>query len=669
MRNLLNCIVATLLLLPFPSPGFTAELSGFVFNQAGLSLAGIDVTASSGNFSESTVTDGYGRYQFAGLETGNYQIAFEDNNFIFDTNEDPYPNEGLLYDRQIYPQPVQVTAGGSVELNNLTLNLKDPTDERIAETNVGVCDRFGAPNESGTLAFALETARTINFSCTGRIAVPEIVIYRDTTINGSDGLTLSGNSSNGLFRTMPGIRAEVSNLSLEEGKCQLGCAILNRGHAIFTDVAINDNQASTAAIYNIGSMDIKNASMNNNWAGLNSILVNKGVFKAENINIGFHVSSGGPLIWNSDGALEFNGCEIREMATNNTHAISNSAKMTITDCKILDSGRTSLFLNQGRLFINRSDLSNNAGDQPLIDNSGSLQMDSTSITGNDTYGVIIYNDGDAQIVNTTISGNSSGAGGDFDLDGAVTNAGAMRIYNSTIANNSGYVKGQIGNAGELRVSNTIITGKAEAPECRGVSPIISEGYNLHTDGSCNPDGSTDISNGNAGLIGLNNNGGNGQSHALDENSDAIDNGDCSGGQVVVDQRGRSRPQGIACDIGAFEADIQSDNQSSGSGNTQTADADDQSANDATSNANDDESTTDEVQADGSATNQQGDPQQGDVTATQPTVASGDQTSGGGLLTIKDVVAIAALWMLSATLLRRRAVKQSDAVSTLDSSFI
>ena len=48
------------------------------------------------------------------------------------------------------------------------------------------------------------------------------------------------------------------------------------------------------------------------------------------------------------------------------------------------------------------------------------------------------------------------------------------------------------------------------------------------------------------------NGGHMLTHALQANSPALNEGNCSDGLIVVDQRGISRPQGSACDIGAFE---------------------------------------------------------------------------------------------------------------------
>lgn len=53
---------------------------------------------------------------------------------------------------------------------------------------------------------------------------------------------------------------------------------------------------------------------------------------------------------------------------------------------------------------------------------------------------------------------------------------------------------------------------------------------------------------------LRNNGGSTATHALDENSVAVDAIPTTTCELAGDQRGVSRPQGMACDTGAFELD-------------------------------------------------------------------------------------------------------------------
>ena len=80
----------------------------------------------------------------------------------------------------------------------------------------------------------------------------------------------------------------------------------------------------------------------------------------------------------------------------------------------------------------------------------------------------------------------------------------------------------------------------------------SAGYNLDSDGSCGLTAPGDLSDVDPVLGSLGDNGGLTPTHALLHGSPAIDAGDdltCA----TTDQRGVARPQGNACDIGAFEA--------------------------------------------------------------------------------------------------------------------
>jgi len=214
------------------------------------------------------------------------------------------------------------------------------------------------------------------------------------------------------------------------------------------------------------------------------------------------------------------------------------------------------------LEIFDSSIDNNTrGDQSLIRSSGVLKIGGTGVTNNSVSGRVILNSGSAEILNSTISANRAGfiGGGDSSRDsrGVISNEGLMTIMSSTIAGNTDpvFLNRQIGNSGELQLSNTIISGIGSGEECGGDAPIISQGYNVHTDGTCGNATQTDIPFGNPGLFGLAGNGGLGKTHALQPGSDAIDAGNCNNGATSIDQRQVSRPQGNGCDIGAFELEM------------------------------------------------------------------------------------------------------------------
>jgi hypothetical protein len=84
--------------------------------------------------------------------------------------------------------------------------------------------------------------------------------------------------------------------------------------------------------------------------------------------------------------------------------------------------------------------------------------------------------------------------------------------------------------------------------------VASNGYNLSTDSSCFASGGTDKTAVTDPKLGpLQDNGGPTLTHALLPGSPAIDTASPTCPPPATDQRGVSRPQGPACDIGAYEA--------------------------------------------------------------------------------------------------------------------
>ena len=139
------------------------------------------------------------------------------------------------------------------------------------------------------------------------------------------------------------------------------------------------------------------------------------------------------------------------------------------------------------------------------------------------------------------------------------------MSNSTLSGNSGANGGGILNEGALTIKNSIVANSSRENCFSFGAPIISQGHNLSDDGSCAGFFIFvgDRNNTPAGLdpSGLQNNGGPTQTIALLPTSPAVDAipvspvnycTDVIGMPVTTDQRGVSRPQGPACDIGAFE---------------------------------------------------------------------------------------------------------------------
>jgi hypothetical protein len=167
--------------------------------------------------------------------------------------------------------------------------------------------------------------------------------------------------------------------------------------------------------------------------------------------------------------------------------------------------------------------------------------------------------GNAEIINSTISGNTATGwygGALFVTDGVVN------LTNVTVADNVSppwaaadvFVGTFTDASATLTLVNTIVSSAQDncffAPWGAGVVTLTADHNNVLTDATCFA-GPSDLVVADAGLGPLADNGGYTLTHALLPGSPAIDAGD-DGICPATDQRGVARPQGAACDIGAYE---------------------------------------------------------------------------------------------------------------------
>ena len=185
-------------------------------------------------------------------------------------------------------------------------------------------------------------------------------------------------------------------------------------------------------------------------------------------------------------------------------------------------------------------------------------MLTSTLSGNSTVysGGGIYNyHGKLMVQTSTLSGNRAGAGGGIANESGT----AFKVYNSTLSGNrAGNGGGGILNYGTwLDLMHTIIANSPEGGDCvliSGGGGWATSGYGLIESTGVNACGlNSDYFTivGVDPLLGpLADNGGATQTFALLPGSPAIDAGWSTG---APDQRGVVRPQGAACDIGAFES--------------------------------------------------------------------------------------------------------------------
>lgn len=194
----------------------------------------------------------------------------------------------------------------------------------------------------------------------------------------------------------------------------------------------------------------------------------------------------------------------------------------------------------------------------LKDGGGTVTIRGSTIAANTAaIGAAIVDFGPSgtfNVVNTTISGNhATSRGGGIHTEGA---GGSLNLTNVTLHENTA-------DAGADEIDNcTGVPSCSSAPHpitlrntivasgglnCFG--PVGSAGHNLDSGSTCGFGAAGDQNGANPLLGALAANGGLTPTHALQDNSPAID---AALGCPATDQRGVARPFGPACDIGAFE---------------------------------------------------------------------------------------------------------------------
>ncbi len=262
--------------------------------------------------------------------------------------------------------------------------------------------------------------------------------------------------------------------------------------------------------------------------------------------------------------------------------VFNAGTLTVSRSSIIENAvgqEGGGIYSSGTLTVTESSISNNTasglGGCGIVNHMGNLEITSSTLSGNTDAGGLgfgggIYNyAGTATLTNTTVSGNHPTSpyghgGGIANLTASVycipedpcppiSWGGVLTLKNVTISNNSAIENGggifnELGSTVTLR--NTIVADNATGGDCSG--SMSSGGHNLDSDGSCNLGGPGDLPGTDPQLGALNDNGGSTQTHALLAGSPAIDAGSDDCPPPNTDQRGVARPQGVSCDIGAYE---------------------------------------------------------------------------------------------------------------------
>ena len=467
---------------------------------------------------------------------------------------------------------------------------------------------------SGSLRQAIADAAsgdTIHFAgnVTGTIVLTsgELAIDKSLTIQGpgTNVLTVSGNNISRVFNIAAGdFNVTFSGLTIANGRAvsnliAIGGGIYNKSTGTLN--ILNSKLTGNSAIGTGGGEG------SGSWGG--------GIFnEGATLNItdstltgNSAAASGGGLSYVSRGGCIFNAGPVnitRSTLMDNSASASGGNGSRSEGGAIYHVGSSPVSITSSTLSGNSVSATNsqtlNLGGGGVIhcDGSGAVNITNSTFSGNSAFasGDAAANFGHGGVINgeasntvnitsSTFTGNSASASGSALADngaegGAVRNLrGTFEITSSTFTRNSASTSGTnsdnesagggiVSAYGLTTIKNTIVAGNSVqrgtntfgGPDMAGF--FTSQGYNLIGNNEVavgfpagNPNANNDYVGTNTApiepLLGpLQDNGGPTHTHALLANSPAIDRGNSFG--LATDQRGVSRPQRAASDIGAFE---------------------------------------------------------------------------------------------------------------------
>jgi predicted outer membrane repeat protein len=457
----------------------------------------------------------------------------------------------------------------TAQANTITVSLVCTLSAAIRTANTGDAETgciTGAPGAPDSIALS-----NSEYSYTAADADATMVDGPNALPSVTSEITIEGNGATIIRANNAGSEFRLFHVA-DTGKLTLKDTILTGG------VASGQSNLGLAgfggAILSLGELHLENVTIQMNTAQRGGGIYATSVLSINDSELsGNHAENGGGAIAIRSYPFDISNSVNNSVFSENTTSGAGggieilSALMTISDSMV--SGNSAV--SGGGIFSEGE----------------SFTLERTTVSGNTTggggYGGGIYANSNITVQDSTISNNQAQRGGGLALNWAtfsyVNNStlsgnlapqGAgifikigtnLRLFNSTISNNTANLPdggGGLENASTTSVvtsNNSIIANNQGMADCK--LAVVSSVYepagipNWFGDASC-----TGTANGDPLFGHLTDNGGPTQTQALLTASPAIDAGDsviCAGDKVNgIDQRGITRPQGAACDLGAFE---------------------------------------------------------------------------------------------------------------------
>lgn len=396
--------------------------------------------------------------------------------------------------------------------NIVVTNVNDSEVGSLRQAIIDICP-------GGTITFnSTLSGATITLSS-------QLTLDKDVTIDGSalvEKVSISGNNQTLVFHISPTYTVTMDSLVITGGN--------NSGEFVNNGGGIN----------NQGMLTLIDSNVVANNAGIGGGIYNGGTLSVFNSSLMQNIATGGGGALSNVGTATLTGCTISENQAPVGAGVDESyGSLTVTDSTFSANIASS---KGGGIYIS------SGGAQASI--FGSTFVNNTA---GDMGGGGIVNHGTASVVNSTFTGNVIDT---YATGSAINNHfGTLTLYNSTLSENTGFVT--LNNeSGSMSLANTIIANTISGWDCSTAYGTLTESINNWVSDGDVGESCRATNFGDPMLDILADNGGPTQTMALQAGSGAIDAGYdtiCSGTLVGgVDQRGITRPQGMYCDIGAFE---------------------------------------------------------------------------------------------------------------------
>jgi hypothetical protein len=450
----------------------------------------------------------------------------------------------------IPPNPTQVT----------TLNSSGPGSLRQAIA-------YARPGD--TITFAAGVRGTLLLTSDG------LGISKNLTIRGpgADRFSISGGNSNHIVHVLAGASVHMSGVTFRDSQTRDKSILINDGTLVLEDSRISGNSTEALSgsaeegsfaggITNRGTLTLLRCSVVNNVStgplGQGGGITNSGTLTLISSTVTGNRASGG--LFNGVGA---------KATLRKSSITGNTVSSTVLNHATATGGGIT---NLGSLIVTESTIASNVVSSIGVADSSSPPAMLRGAGGG------IYSGGSLTLTNSTISDNTvkvedqqqdvAFGGGIYIVHRASSGPTMSSITFSTIFGNTArdsgggiYIDSSIRRV-SVEMRNSLVAANHAATDADIAGVLTSDGYNLIQDVTGitftpNQQHLTDVSVGHSTDIKIDPHlsGEAPQTHALLTGSPAIDRiplNACHINGITTDQRSTKRPQGPACDIGAYE---------------------------------------------------------------------------------------------------------------------